>query len=259
MDENKVAVLVLSTVLMSAGASSILYEVDVEESLNHSSFKLQYRENISDLQTYSAIIDNTGSVGCKFRLVNTLKSENYTRTDYSSAHELWPGESALIEVKSVPMNVTGRINSTLKIQYCGKEAVLNKTAFVDVENTTAGDRISSTTLKSKNGKLSFKTTLDEAYAVPISEPPYWKVESANISSGKASVEFEAPIYVKDESIVFALVNKTTGEVVGRTEVKTGSQVFGIDNIPGGLVGIVLVCSVIFNLVLGGRMLLRCIK
>lgn len=256
MDGNKISTLILASILISTAASSIIYEVDVDESLNHSSFQLNYSEEITDVQEYTAVLDNTGSVGCSFRLANTLESGNYSRTDHSDTYTLWPGDSARITVSSVPINVTGRINSTLEVEYCGKNSVLNRTSFTDIENTTAAREFSSTTLSSGKNSLTFETGVEEAIAVPIGEPPYWKVSAANISSGKAKIDFEAPIYSEEKSIIYALVNKTTGEVIGRTEVKTGSEVFNLDDIPGQVLWSILVISILLNLVLGISLIFR---
>lgn len=256
MDGYKISTLVLAVVFLSAIASSIIYEVDVDESLNHSSFQLSYEEEITDVQQYSAVIDNTGSVGCTYRLANTLESGNYSRTDYSQPHQLWPGDSARISVTSVPINVTGQINSTLEVEYCGKNTVINKTSFEDIRNTSAQKEISSTTLKSEDGRITFKTGLNEAIAVPIGEPPYWKIGPVNISAGKAETSFEAPIFSEEKTVIFALVNKSSGDVMGRTHVKTGSEGFNLDNLPDELPWIGFLLSFVLNLVLGLLLIIR---
>lgn len=259
MGRAKITSLIALTVLFAVTASGLLYEVEVGDSLNQSNYELNYSQEIEDVQEISIILDNTGSVGCQFRLRNEMKAENFSRTDYSQSYSVWPGNSALMEVRSVPENVTGEINSTLYASYCGKTEEIAEFGFNDTEKTVLNDSIESKTLAAENGGVKISVPVQEGVIVPVDEPAYWKVGSAQLNSGRATADLEAPIFNAEQSVEFAVINESTGRTVGTTSVEMTAEEDLLYRIEQNFLEIVLGISLLVNVVLASRFFRQLIK
>lgn len=219
MAKYKIPILVVSFLLVIGISSSILYEVEVDESLNHSVYEVDHKNRIDNLQEFNVVLENTGSVGCRFGLVNHMYSENYSKTEYSEKVPLWPGESVKLIQHSVLENITGTVKSNLSLEYCGSQKSLGELKFNVSKKTYLNDTVDSETISSTEETVTFRTGVDKALAVPVGSPPYWKIGSSNITGGKTQSNLEAPIYSKSKKIEFALLNHSTEEVIGVTEVE----------------------------------------
>lgn len=259
MVKHKIAVLAVFTVLFSLSGSALLYEVEIGESLNHSTFELEYQEEIQDVQEISVVVENTGSVGCQFYLRNDMSSGNFSRTDYSQEYAIWPGNSKLMEMKSVPENVTGTVNSTLHLSYCGKTVEIAQYSFNDTRKTLLNNSLESKTLSAGSGEVSMELPVQNGSVVPIDAPSYWRTGSADIKSGIASVNLDAPIFNSGSTVEFAVINSTTERVVGTTQVSMTPEDDLEYIIRNSTLEIILGVSILLNTVLAARVFRDLIK
>lgn len=259
MDKHKITILAALTVLLSISGSALIYEVEIGESLNHSTFELEYQEEIQDVQEVSIVVENTGSVGCQFYLRNDISSSNFSRTDYSHEYAIWPGNSKLMEMKSVPENVTGTVNSTLHLSYCGKTVEIAQYSFNDTRKTLLNNSLESKTLSAGNGEVSMELPVQNGSVVPVDAPSYWKVGSADIKSGVTSVNLDAPIFNSGSTVEFAVINSTTDRAVGTTQVAMTPEEDLKYIIRNSTLEIILGVSLLLNTVLAARVLRDLIK
>jgi len=259
MDKHKITILAALTLAFSLSGSALVYEVEIGESLNHSTFEFDYQDEIQDVQEISVVVENTGSVGCNFYLRNDISSENFSRTDYSQEYPIWPGNSKLMELNSVPENITGTVNSTLHISYCGKTEEVAQYSFNDTSKTFLNRSFESKTLNAENGEISVEMPVQNGSVVPVDAPSYWKVGSADIESGVASVELDAPIFNSGATVEFAVINSSTGNAVGTTQVAMKPEEDLEYAIQSNTLEILLGVSLLLNAVLAARFFRDLIK
>jgi hypothetical protein len=119
-----------------------------------------------------------------------------------------------MEINYIPTNYTGEIETNLSLQYCGQEKQLESFSFNVTENTTINSTVESRTVSSNRESTELEVEGDKL--VPEEEPPYWKTSSAEIVNGTAEIEYDAPIFDRQEEITYTVIED--GEIQGSTEV-----------------------------------------
>jgi len=206
----------LLLIFLLPAAAGLSFNVDLAALTDHSVKDLQYKEEVEAVQNINASITNVGSIGCTYRLRADYSYANQSFTRYSSDVPLWQGESDRLNVRFVPKKYTGTVDTNLSLTYCDQEKKVDSLSFNVTENTTSEGQVSSRTVsvteKSAEVELDNGTLL-----VPDKQPSYWKTSSADVVNGSAEVRYDAPIFEKEETITYSVIQN--GEVIGETTVK----------------------------------------
>ncbi|MFB6100201.1 MAG: hypothetical protein ABEK16_02910 [Candidatus Nanohalobium sp.] len=219
MAKTKIPLLIAALALFTFSGASLSFNVEVDTITNYTIRGLDYRENVSTLQEINATVENTGSIGCTYRLKAEIHRPNKTLQRYSEAKPVWPGSSAFEEIHYVPLNYTGNNTVELKIQYCGQEEKIAEFNYTDTNNSLTNSTFSAEVRKLSKDSAEIKTRVQKGLLVPHQAPPYWKTSSVEIKKGEATLEYDAPIFQKQEQLSYIAVNQSTGELKGLIEVK----------------------------------------
>ncbi|QGA80132.1 hypothetical protein LC1Nh_0228 [Candidatus Nanohalobium constans] len=139
-------------------------------------------------------------------------NESFER--FSSPEPLWQGDYERLEIKYIPTNYTGKIETNLSLQYCDQEKQIDSFNFNVTENTTINSTVDSRTVSSNHE--SSKIEIKGDTLIPQEEPSYWKTSSAQIINGTAEIEYDAPIFDRQEEITYTVIED--GEIIGSTTV-----------------------------------------
>jgi hypothetical protein len=252
MAKTKIVLLLGAFLLATSMGSGLFYRVEVDQTLNHSGFDLNYSDRVEDVQTVSVAVDNIGSVGCEYRLRAVQDGENFSSVEYSRGYPMWPGGTSLMQMKFLAQNYTGPVNTTLFLQYCGKTSKIGNFSYNDTVNTKVNNSIGSETLEATEAEVKLKLPVENGYLVPVNSPPYWRVGSTTINDGKAVASYEPPIFDRDETVEFAVVNESTGNVLGKTTAELDPEKTLVEKIRDSWLRVLLGISVLLNAVLIGK-------
>lgn len=256
MDKAKVLLLLIILAVLVSSASALLYRVDVDDSLNHSSFDLQYRNQTDTLQVVSSTVTNTGSVGCEYRLKAEIYTNGEQATHYSKGYELWPGRTERMQLKFISGNASGMIETDLYLEYCGKQESLETFSFNDTGAEVTNNSIDSTTIEASEKGAEARLPVKEAILVPIETPPYWKVSSTEVNQSRAEFSYNAPIFNEREQVRFAVMNRSTEEIIGETTVQLEAEESVLQTISQNIESLALAASLLLNLALAAVILRR---
>jgi hypothetical protein len=256
MDRAKIVLLLALFLVASSSASALFFRVEVDQNLNQTTFDLSYDNVTEEIQTVSVAVDNIGSVGCEYRLRSVQNGENFTSVEYSRSYPMWPGSSSLMQVKYAPLNYEGEINSTLFLSYCGKSTKIANFSYTISENTTVNDTFESETLRATDEEVALDLPVEKGYLVPVDAPPYWRVASTTINDGEAITSYSPPIFDEEETIEFAVVNRSTGKIMGSTTANLDPEKSLLEKARDNWLRIVLAISVLLNALLIGRRIER---
>lgn len=201
-------------------AASINFDASVSPNATFSAQKFQYDSQIDTLETANVSIINTGSIGCTVQL---RAAYNNSEEAFSRSVALWPGESTFLEVNKL-FREEGLYQGVLQLDYCGQRKQVERFNFTAEGFEGNLSEMNSTTLEAGNQKAEVSLPVEEGLLVPESKPHYWKVSSAEIVNGSASVDLSAPIFDSEESISFAVYNESSGSIQALTDVKMESEV-----------------------------------
>ena len=216
MAETKIAALVTFSIFLLGSASGLAFNVQIDALTSASVKDINYMDEVDGVQSVNASVENTGSIGCSYRLKTEYRYKNSSFERYSSAYPLWPGEEDRARIDLLVENYTGEVDGNLSLDYCGQEQKISNFSF-NTSNITVEKKYSSKTVDSNSSAAKINIEeIDEARLVPVEAPPYWKTASEKIREGKAVVEYEAPIFDSRENISYAVVRD--GEVEGETTV-----------------------------------------
>ena len=210
-------VLLLTLLIIFAGFSTgLTFEVDVAEITDHSIKDLDYSDEVEVNQEISANVDNVGSIGCTYRFKGEFEQGNDTFERFSAPHSLWSGGDSEIELNYIPMNYTGLVDTTLYVTYCGQEVEVESFEFNVSQSTLPGADVNSRTVEADQSQASIEISSGDLL-VPEESPSFWKVGSAEIVNGSATVDYEAPIFSEGETLRYTVLED--GEVTGSVNVK----------------------------------------
>lgn len=237
------AIVLIGIVFFAVPAASADLKVHISDILDHDAIELDYNQDVQHIQNVNLTIENTGSIGCNYRVMVQERNSTY----YSTKEPLWPGDSAFFEVDYVLENVTGQINSSVTVEYCGTDTAVESFSY----NATAGvfepDSIDTTASSTTASSTEVDLDLEEGKLVPKESPPMWRAASASIEEGKAQLSYDPPIFREEVLSYYAVVD---GEVVGTTDVELSEKerMIGLREV---LVSLLLI-SVSINLYLVAR-------
>ena len=213
--------LLLTFLILSTGLGTALsFNVDVSEETDHTVKDLNYSEEVAVNQEITGVVSNIGSIGCTFRFKGEFSQGNETFERYSRPHSLWAGANSEIELNYIPMNYTGLVDTNLSVEYCGQEKEVDSFEFNVTEKTLPGAEIDSRTVEADESQASVEISSGDLL-VPEESPSYWKLGSAEVINGSATVDYDAPIFSEGEKLRYTVLED--GEIVGTTEVSLEAE------------------------------------
>lgn len=221
MARTKALVLLTAIVLLLGQASALSLEVSIDSLIDADVKNVQYQSNISQVQEANASLMNTGSIGCQYQMKLEYSYNNDTYSSFSESEALWPGSSALAEIKAPVFNYTGPVNSTFYVQFCDQEQKVGNFTFKMTENITLNGTVESRTVEASETSAKIETDVDNATLVPVNTPPYWKVPAAEIRNGTTTVRYDAPIFDERQNLTYMV--KSGDRILGTTKIRLQAQ------------------------------------
>lgn len=215
MARNKAAVLLISLVFLAGLGAALDFSVEVRPTPEVSIYKVE-GFNSTDFNS-SMSLENSGSVGCSFRIRGEFDQGGQQVVRYSRPYRLWPGAVEDARLFYIPINYTGEVNADLTLDYCDQQDELGNFSFNSTERIVPNKTFESKTLElnTTNAVVSMPE-LDEAVLVPQNYPAYWKVGSAKLENGKATINYEAPIFKQGENLTYTVLKN--GSIEGKTKI-----------------------------------------
>lgn len=256
MAQDKVLALLTLTILLGGTAGAVSFDVGIDAVTDHEFHWVKHTNTTDTLQHINGTLENIGSIGCTFRLEAEFDHGDTTFTRYSQPYELYPGENEVARLYYVPLNHTGAVNTTLSVRYCDQTYQEASFSFnvTEREVLERNETVNATTLSVEEGSARIRADVGGDLLVPREAPPYWKVSSTELEEGRATVEYDAPIFSHTEILEYTVLNRTTGDVTGTVRVNLEERPPTIvERLRDNTVPIVLVLSLLINLVLAGRL------
>ncbi|MFB6199828.1 MAG: hypothetical protein ABEJ83_03040 [Candidatus Nanohaloarchaea archaeon] len=214
---NRLTVLTLSFLFLLGTATAIQFEVDITGLTGQNTVKYNYTENVGTIQNITAIVENTGSIGCNYRLKADFNYKNTTDTQWSAPKALWPGETAVLDLQYVPYNYTGNVSTRLSLAYCGETTRLSNFTFKARKNISTQKNVETQLLKVEKESSRIKTGVEKGLMVPKDKPAKWKVSTVRIRNGEAELEYEPTLFNEKRTLEYYILDENR-TVVGKTSI-----------------------------------------
>ncbi|MFB6208116.1 MAG: hypothetical protein ABEJ69_02100 [Candidatus Nanohaloarchaea archaeon] len=241
------AALILAFGLFIGPAAATQFQVQISDltSFNQATFNVE--DAADPLHEVNTSIENTGSVGCMFRLRAEYNHSGTTFERWSEGYALWPGETAVLEIEYLPYNYTGAVKGQVELRYCGQTADLGEFSFNSSERVVTNQTVETETLNSNSSSAAISLDVENGTLVPYRAPAGWKTATAEIEDGRAIVEYEPYLFHPEREIQYNVLKN--GEIVGTSTVEIAVEPDAIDRIKANALEILLLLSAALNLVL----------
>lgn len=211
MARYKTGILLITALIFLAPAASFTFDVSIIDITDASVKDVQYAENVSLIQNINASIENTGSIGCGYRLKTEYRAGNKTFERYSEEKQLWQGATSRAKVMMLTSNYTGKVTGNLTAEFCGQSKQVQSFNY-STANVTLPEPVEARTTRSTADFAQVRIRdYQSGVLVPVEAPPYWKTSSAQLEDGRAELSYEAPIFDRDETITYALIQNQSVE------------------------------------------------
>jgi hypothetical protein len=215
MARTQITVLLTVFILLSFSGSALDFNVEVQPKPEAGIFQPSSNSNGSYFNS-SVTIDNSGSVGCEFRVKGDISQGGQKVQRYSSVYRVWPGDVTDAEFFYIPINYTGQVDVNLSMQYCDREEHVGSYSFESKEKIVPNKTIKSKTLEVGERDALVSIEQETGMLIPQNYPPYWKVGTVEIENSTANVEYDPTLFREGEEIVYTVIENRT--VKGKTTV-----------------------------------------
>jgi hypothetical protein len=211
MAETKITALVVPLLFLVFSGGALSFNVEIDDMTSFSAKDVNLPQEKSAYQSINASIENTGSIGCRYRLKVDYNYSGESFERFSPSYPIWPGESERARIDLLVRNYTGNVEGDLSVNYCGQEEKVTDFNFTS-ENLTLEKEHSSTTISANSSNTQIRVhEVEKGRLVPVKAPSYWKTSSTELENGKAVLEYEAPIFQPEETITYAIVQNSSSE------------------------------------------------
>ncbi|MFT4892381.1 MAG: hypothetical protein ACI8Z7_000153 [Candidatus Nanohaloarchaea archaeon] len=243
----KVLTASLTVLFAVSGASALQVDINIQEITDHGAYEFDYRDNVTSFQEMNVTVENLGSIGCTYRMRAVLEGENFSEIAHSEGYELWPGDTALMTVRHLPLNYTGKVQSDVYLNYCGQEKLIEQVNYSIENRQSTNNTLESETLEANASGARIRTEeVQEGVMIPEETPAGWEVSSSMVEEGVASASYSAPIFDKRRNITYSVV-RPDGELVGTTDVNLNPEITVTEMLKDNVWKILLLISLMFNL------------
>lgn len=206
----------LVIVALSTHAASLSFNVQIGTEAKMDAYHLQYRNSTETVQNLNMTVENTGSVGCDYRIRADFRYKNLTKTRYSKGYSLWPGATTTAKLLFIPENHTGEVNASVYSMFCDQKKFVDNVSFESREKNLVNRSFNSTTVEVSETGARIEMNVDNATLLPRETPPYWKASHSQLVNGTAELEYDPPIFSDEEELEYTLVKNNS--IVGSTTV-----------------------------------------
>lgn len=212
----RVQVTVLLTALFFLISSGATLDFNVQVAPTPEASTFQPNSSSENYFNATVVLENSGSIGCEYRVRGDILQGDQELTRYSSSYRMWPGDIEDAEFVYLPINYTGDVKANLSLEYCEREKYIDSYSFQSEERIEPNRSIESKTLEAEERRSLVSFGVDEALLIPQEYPPYWKVGSVKVEEGKGRLEYNPTLFKEGEIIKYTVLQN--GSVVGYTEV-----------------------------------------
>lgn len=237
----------IALLILVSGAAGINFDVKITDITSYTAVDFNYTEKPDPVQTVNVTVENTGSIGCRFRLKGEFNRSGKIVERWSPGYGLWPGESRLMSLKYVPVNYTGRVDSTLELHYCGESVELENFSYNHTQRMVSNQTVENQVRNVNSSSAEIRLDAENGVLLPEESPPGWKTPSARIENGKAVIRYEPTLFHRDREITYSVLQD--GQLTGTTTVSLDYQPGIIEKLRQNAVLILLGLSVVLNLLL----------
>lgn len=243
----KVAALMAALAICVLPAAAAEFNVQVADNAEYTqnTFKHSYQDKILNL---NASIENSGSIGCEYRVRTEFSREDVTEERWSAGHALWPGSSDLMSINYLPYNYTGPVNASVELHYCGQQDEIGNFNLNVSERAVTNETVPSTTRESNVSSAVVEVEVEEGKMVPKTAPTGWKPSTVRIEEGEAELRYDPYIFQQSQNLTYTVVDGE-GNVVGTSKVSLEPEVGIVSTLRDYAVEILLGLSLLFNLLL----------
>ncbi|MFT4867852.1 MAG: hypothetical protein ACI9LV_000462, partial [Candidatus Nanohaloarchaea archaeon] len=243
----KILAFTLILVFAVSGATGLKVDINIEEITDHGAYEFQYRDSVESFQEMNVTVENLGSIGCTYKMRAVLDGENLSEIEHSRGYELWPGDTALMKIRHMPLNYTGEIQSDVYLSYCGQEELIGEANYTVEERQVSNSTVETETVSVDSSGAEVRTAeLQNGYMIPEEAPAGWEVASSTVEDGKTRVSYDAPIFDNRRDITYSVVS-SDGELVGTAEVNLNPEKSLLEMVEQNIWKILLVMSLLLNL------------
>lgn len=243
------APLVLILVLLFAGtATGLAFNVNVAPGADQSVYDVSYANTTASVQTVSLVVENSGSIGCIYRLDAVLSQGNDTVVRSAAPVPLFPGATADISLPFIAYNTTGPVDVTLELTYCGRTANLTTFTYTMTERVLNASTLQSRTVSVSPTAATVSLDIDEGLLVPRESPALWHAAPAEVVNGSATVRYGPPLFAAGRELTYTVVDPS-GAVVGETTVTLTAEPTLLERLVDAKWRVLLALSLGFNAVL----------
>lgn len=218
----KIGIFISVIMLIGAGAA-LDFDVQVSAITSFNTFDTRYSNQTSSLQNLNLSVENTGSIGCTYRLKGVFNYRKNSRERFSEPYSLWPGEETRAELFFIPENYTGKVRAEIYSTYCGQEEKIKEIEFNSTRKNIPNATVNSTTVTADDERAELSLQVENGVMVPQQTPPYWKASGSKIVNGSATLRYDPPIFQEEEKLNYTVVDDS-GDVLGTTSVALKSEV-----------------------------------
>lgn len=247
MARYKVFAASLALLFMFSTASSLRVDINIEEMTDYGAYDFQYKENVESFQKMNVTVENLGSIGCTYKMRAVLKGENISEVEYSRGYELWPGDTALMTVRHLPLNYSGEVQGDIYVNYCGQEQLIGQANYTIENRQAVNDTVETETVNVDSRGAEIRTEdIQEGYMLPEEVPPGWEASSSKFEEGITEVSYDAPIFDSRQNLTYKVVN-SGGELVGETRINLNPEKDITEILGENIWKILFVVSLLLNL------------
>lgn len=209
--------LLVSIAFLIPASAALSFDVQIDALVNSTEYNTEFQKE-GAVQKVNTTVQNSGSIGCKYRLRGDFSYKNETFQRYSEPYTLFPGAEEVMEIHFIAENYTGQVDAKIYNEYCGKEKQILGFNYTMSERVLPNQTVESRVVSVDDEGSEIQVDLEKGRLVPQETPPYWKAGSARVNNSQATITYDPPIFREGEELSYTVLD-TESNVVGRTTVK----------------------------------------
>lgn len=213
----KSAAILLVTIFLAASATALTLSVEVEAITEMDAYFLKYQNQTEDVQRLNLTAENSGSIGCQYRIKGVFHYGNETEIRFSKPYPLWSSGIEVAELYFMPENYTGKVDAEVYSYFCEREEFVENITYQQTSKHIVNKTVESKTLEVSKEEAKLELPVQNGRLLPKDTPHYWKASGAEIENGTATIQYDPPIYKEDEELNYTVIN-SENEVLGSTTV-----------------------------------------
>lgn len=239
------------SLFLVASVSGVNFKVQVSDVVGYDTVGLDQELNGSIVAVETSV-ENTGSIGCHYRLSGEFERGDKVTESWSNSLPLFPGGNSVLGFKHLVYNHTGQVNASIDLSYCGQTADVGSFTFNVTDRKIVNDTLDSGVRSVNSSAAVISTDVEKGTLIPETVPAGWKASGAAITDGRAVVEYEPTIFHPERELSYFVVGED-GEIRGVTRIDLKHSPGIVEKMLANKFKILLAASVLINLLLLARL------